>query len=84
MSQNGVVASIYVLGRSEAVDELFDFDFFTPDYVEEGGPCREDCLKVLEGRLGHCRNVEELPFPTTEDDEDDPPKPFALKGRIVC
>ena len=57
---------------------------FEPDYTEDGGQCREDCLKMLEGRLGHYRNVKELPFPTTEDDEDDPPNPFVLKGRIVA
>ena len=84
MSQDGVVASVYSLGRKDPVDELFDFDFFEPDYTEEGGQCSQDCLEKLEGRLGHYRNVKELPFPTTKDYyEDDPPKPFVLKGRVV-
>ena len=64
MSQEGVVVSVYWPGRKDPVDELFDFDFFKPDYTEEGGHCRRDCLKMLEGRLGHYRNVKELPFPT--------------------
>ena len=79
MSQNGVVASVYVLGRVEAVDELFDFAYFEPDYTEEGGHSLQDCLKLLEDRLGQYRNVKELPFPTSDDEEaDGPPKPFIL------
>ena len=82
MSQNGVVASVYVLGRTEAVDELFDFDFFEPDYTEVGD-CHQDCLKMLKDRLGRYRDVKDLPFSDTEGDHDDD-CPFVLKGRVVA
>ena len=82
MSQNGVVASVYVLGRTGAVDELFDFDFFEPDYTEVGH-CHQDCLKMLENRLGRFRDVKDLPFPVAEGDHDDE-RPFILKGRVVA
>ena len=85
LSQDGVVASVYWLGRKDPVDELFGYAFFEPDCTEEGGHCRRDCLKIKESRLGYYRSVKELPFLTTEDDdEDDPPKPFVLKGRVVA
>ena len=80
MSQNGVVASVCVLGRT--VDELFDFDFFVPDYTEVGH-CHEDCLKLLEYRLGLYRDAKDLPFPVPEDDHDDC-RPFVLKGRVIA